>query len=185
MTEDGKFIAIDVKIMVDDNALFRHGDINVEEEGDLTREELEARAAGFHYVELPGDIGIIGNGAGLTMATMDLVKEYGGGEPADFLDIGGGASRDIVKSALTLLLKDARIKAVLINIFGGITRGGDEVAYGGVTEAIREVGVSKPIFIRLKGTNEEEGRKILAPLNIKIYDTAEEAVQDLMKAIRG
>jgi|OSPMetMinimDraft_2_1075162.scaffolds.fasta_scaffold00155_3 succinyl-CoA synthetase beta subunit len=182
LTEDGRFIAIDVKIMVDDNALFRHNDINVEEEGDLTREELEARAAGFHYVELPGDIGIIGNGAGLTMATMDLVKEYGG-EPADFLDIGGGASRDIVKSALTLLLKDARIKAILMNIFGGITRG-DEVAYG-VIEAIKEIGVSKPIFIRLKGTNEEEGRKILAPLNIKIYDTAEDAVQDLIKAVRG
>lgn len=180
LTRGGDFVALDVKIMIDDNALFRHSDISVEEEGDLTREEIEARKYGFHYVELPGYVGVIGNGAGLTMATMDLVREFNG-DPADFLDVGGGASRDVVKAALTLLLKDERVKGIVLNIFGGITRG-DEVAYG-VVDAVKETGVSKPLVIRLKGTNEEEGRKILAPLNIKIYDTAEEAVSELMKRL--
>ncbi len=183
LTREGEFVALDVKVMVDDNALFRHSDISVEEEGDLTREEIEARKYGFHYVELPGYIGVIGNGAGLTMATMDLVKEFKG-EPADFLDIGGGASRDVVKAALLLLLKDDRVKGIVMNIFGGITRG-DEVAQG-VVEAFREVGGSKkPLVIRLKGTNEEEGRRILAPLGVKIFETAEEAIGELVKQVTG
>ena len=182
LTRDGNFVALDVKILIDDNALYRHSDISVEEEGDLTREELEARKYGFHYVELPGYVGVIGNGAGLTMATMDLVKEFKG-EPADFLDVGGGASRDVVKAALSLLLKDERIKGIILNIFGGITRG-DEVAYG-VVEAFKEVGASKPLAIRLKGTNEEEGRRILAPLGVKIYETAEEAIGELMSRLQG
>jgi len=182
LTRGGDFVALDVKIMVDDNALYRHSDISVEEEGDLTREEIEARKYGFHYVELPGYVGVIGNGAGLTMATMDLVREFSG-EPADFLDVGGGASRDVVKVALTLLLKDERIRGIVLNIFGGITRG-DEVAYG-VVDAFKEVGAAKPLAIRLKGTNEEEGRRILAPLGVKIYETAEEAIGELMRNLQG
>lgn len=182
LTRGGDFVALDVKIMVDDNALYRHSDISVEEEGDLTREEIEARKYGFHYVELPGYVGVIGNGAGLTMATMDLVREFSG-EPADFLDVGGGASRDVVKAALTLLLKDERIRGIVLNIFGGITRG-DEVAYG-VVDAFKEVGAAKPLAIRLKGTNEEEGRRILAPLGVKIYETAEEAIGELMRNLQG
>jgi succinyl-CoA synthetase beta subunit len=182
LTRGGDFVALDVKIMVDDNALYRHSDISVEEEGDLTREEIEARKYGFHYVELPGYVGVIGNGAGLTMATMDLVREFSG-EPADFLDVGGGASRDVVKAALTLLLKDERIRGIVLNIFGGITRG-DEVAYG-VVDAFKEIGAAKPLAIRLKGTNEEEGRRILAPLGVKIYETAEEAIGELMRNLQG
>ncbi len=181
LTTDGQLVAIDVKVMIDDNALYRHPDINVED-SDYTMEELEARKYGLHYVELTGYVGIMANGAGLTMATMDLVKEFGH-EPADFLDIGGGASKDSVREGLKILLHDDRVKAVLINIFGGITRC-DEVARG-VVEALSEVKTNKPIFIRLKGTNEEEGRKILAEVGIKVYETAEEAMEALSKALRS
>ncbi|MCG2870359.1 MAG: ADP-forming succinate--CoA ligase subunit beta [Vulcanisaeta sp.] len=181
LTTDGQLVAIDVKVMIDDNALYRHPDISVED-SDYTMEELEARKYGLHYVELTGYVGIMANGAGLTMATMDLVKEFGH-EPADFLDVGGGASKDSVREGLKILLHDDRVKAVLINIFGGITRC-DEVARG-VVEALSEVKTNKPIFIRLKGTNEEEGRKILAEVGIKVYETAEEAMEALSKALRS
>lgn len=180
LTADGQLVALDVKVMIDDNSLYRHPDISVED-SDYTMEELEARKYGLHYVELTGYVGIMANGAGLTMATMDLVKEFGH-EPADFLDVGGGASKDSVREGLKILLTDDRIKAVLINIFGGITRG-DEVAKG-VVEALNEVKTNKPIFIRLKGTNEEEGRKILAEVGLKTYETAEEAMDALSKTIK-
>jgi len=149
---------------------------------DLTEIERLARQYGFSYVELDGDIGIIGNGAGLTMATMDLVYHYGG-KPANFLDIGGGARRERVKEALKLLLKNPRVKAIFMNIFGGITRC-DEVAIG-VIEALREVDVKKPLIIRLVGTNEEEGRKILMEAGIKCYDNDEEAAREIVKLIGG
>jgi succinyl-CoA synthetase beta subunit len=181
LTTDGQLVAIDVKVMIDDNALYRHPDISVED-SDYTMEELEARKYGLHYVELTGYVGIMANGAGLTMATMDLVKEFGH-EPADFLDVGCGASKDSVREGLKILLHDDRVNAVLINIFGGITRC-DEVARG-VVEALSEVKTNKPIFIRLKGTNEEEGRKILAEVGIKVYETAEEAMEALSKALRS
>ena len=180
LTTDGQLVALDVKVMIDDNSLYRHPDISVED-SDYTTEELEARKYGLHYVELMGYVGIMANGAGLTMATMDLVKEFGH-EPADFLDVGGGASKDSVREGLKILLTDDRIKAVLINIFGGITRC-DEVAKG-VVEALNEVKTNKPIFIRLKGTNEEEGRKILAEVGLKTYETAEEAMDALSKTIK-
>jgi succinyl-CoA synthetase beta subunit len=180
LTADGQLVALDVKVMIDDNSLYRHPDISVED-SDYTMEELEARKYGLHYVELTGYVGIMANGAGLTMATMDLVKEFGH-EPADFLDVGGGASKDSVREGLKILLTDDRIKAVLINIFGGITRC-DEVAKG-VVEALNEVKTNKPIFIRLKGTNEEEGRKILAEVGLKTYETAEEAMDALSKTIK-
>ncbi len=179
LTTDGQLMALDVKVMIDDNSLYRHSDISIED-SDYTTEELEARKYGLHYVELTGYVGIMANGAGLTMATMDLVKEFGH-EPADFLDVGGGASEDSVKEGLKILLTDDRIKAVLVNIFGGITRC-DEVAKG-VVGALNEVKTNKPIFIRLKGTNEEEGRKILTEVGLKTYETAEEAMEALSKAI--
>ncbi|ADY02163.1 succinyl-CoA synthetase, beta subunit [Vulcanisaeta moutnovskia 768-28] len=179
LTTDGQLVALDVKVMIDDNSLFRHPDISVED-SDYTMEELEARRYGLHYVELTGYVGIMANGAGLTMATMDLVKEFGH-EPADFLDVGGGASKDSVREGLKMLLMDDRIKAVLVNIFGGITRC-DEVARG-VVEALNEVKTNKPIFIRLKGTNEEEGRRILTEVGLKTYETAEEAMEALSRAI--
>ena len=179
LTTDGQLVALDVKVMIDDNSLYRHPDISIED-SDYTTEELEARKYGLHYVELTGYVGIMANGAGLTMATMDLVKEFGH-EPADFLDVGGGASKDSVREGLKMLLTDDRIKAVLINIFGGITRC-DEVARG-VVEALNEVKTNKPIFIRLKGTNEEEGRRILAEIGLKTYETAEEAMDALSKVL--
>ncbi|MGC9153545.1 MAG: ADP-forming succinate--CoA ligase subunit beta [Vulcanisaeta sp.] len=181
LTTDGQLVALDVKVMIDDNSLYRHPDISIED-SDYTQEELEARKYGLHYVELMGYVGIMANGAGLTMATMDLVKEFGH-EPADFLDVGGGASKDSVREGLKMLLTDDRIKAVLINIFGGITRC-DEVAKG-VVEALNEVKTNKPIFIRLKGTNEEEGKRILAEIGLKTYETAEEAMDALSRTLRG
>lgn len=181
LTTDGHLVALDVKIMIDDNSLYRHPEINIED-SDYTIEELEARRHGLHYVELTGYVGIMANGAGLTMATMDLVKEFGH-EPADFLDVGGGASAESVKEGLRILLADNRVRAILVNIFGGITRC-DEVARG-IKEALGEIKVNKPIFVRLKGTNEEEGKKILAEMGLRTYETAEEAMNALSSAIRG
>ena len=184
VTKDGKLLALDSKVIIDDNAIYKHPDIASLERitRDLTEIERLARQYGFSYVELDGDIGIIGNGAGLTMATMDLVYHYGG-KPANFLDIGGGARRERVKEALKLLLKNPRVKAIFMNIFGGITRC-DEVAIG-VVEALKEVDLKKPLIIRLVGTNEEEGRKILMEAGIKCYDNDEEAAREIVKLIGG
>lgn len=182
VTKDGKLLALDSKVIIDDNAIFRHLDIASQERitRDLTETERIAKQYGFSYVELDGDIGIIGNGAGLTMATMDLVYSFGG-KPANFLDIGGGARKERVKEAVKLLLRKPRIRAIFINIFGGITRC-DEVALG-IIEAIQEVEVKKPLIIRLVGTNEEEGRKILMKTGVKCYDNDEEAAKEIVKLV--
>ncbi len=178
---DGRIVPLDARMIIDDNALYRHPDLQKayeEDPRDVTQFEAAAKKVGFSYVELDGDIGVIGNGAGLTMATMDLVYAYGG-RPANFLDIGGGANREVVYEAVKLLLNNQRVKAIFINIFGGITRT-DEVARG-VEQALREVGRPKPIVVRLKGTNEEEGRRILAGLGIEMYDFAEDAAQRVVR----
>ncbi len=174
LTCDGKLVALDAKIIVDDNSLFRH--LELAEKAFREYSELEALAKkhGFSYVELDGDIGILCNGAGLTMATMDLVKVFGG-KPANFLDIGGGAGRERVKEAVKILLSHPRVKVLLVNIFGGITRC-DEVA-AGIVEALRETGSAKPIVVRLLGTNEEEGRKILGEAGIPMYSELPEALK--------
>lgn len=173
-----KVIPLDVRIIVDDNALFKHtelGERGIEETGEYTEWEVKARKLGLAFVELDGDIGIIGNGAGLTMTTMDLVYEYGG-RPANFLDIGGGASAELVKTAVGFLLQFPKAKKIFINIFGGITRC-DEVARG-VVKALGELGdVKKPLVIRLSGTNEEEGRRILREAGIEAFTDPIEAVK--------
>lgn len=178
LTKEGDVVPLDARVIVDDNALFRHPELEKaleEDPRDITEFEAYAKKIGFHYVELDGDIGIIGNGAGLTMATMDLVYHFGG-RPANFLDIGGGASREVVREAVKVLLNHPRAKVIFINIFGGITRA-DEVAYG-VKEALQAAGgTTKKIVVRMKGTNEELGRAILAEIGVPLFESAEEAAK--------
>jgi len=178
LTKEGDVVPLDARVIVDDNALFKHPELEKaleEDPRDVTEFEAYAKKIGFHYVELDGDIGIIGNGAGLTMATMDLVYHFGG-RPANFLDIGGGASREVVREAVKVLLNHPRVKAIFINIFGGITRA-DEVAYG-VKEALQAAGgTTKKIVVRMKGTNEELGRAILAEIGVPLFESAEEAAK--------
>jgi len=179
---DPPLLAVDGKMVLDDNGLFRHRDLaemrDVDEE---TPEEREARQNGLSYVKLDGDIGCMVNGAGLAMATMDIIK-LSGGAPANFLDIGGGAKADRVAAALRIILSDPNVKAVLFNIFGGITRC-DEVAKGIVT-ALEQVETEVPMVARLVGTNEEEGRRILASAELLTASTLAEAAQKAVEAAR-
>ncbi len=180
VTGDRTLLAVDAKMLLDDNALFRHPELaemrDLEEE---TPAEREARGYGISYVQLDGSIGCMVNGAGLAMATMDLTKLYGGA-PANFLDIGGGAKADKVAAALRLILSDENVQAVLFNIFGGITRC-DEVARG-ILAALDEVPTDVPMVARLVGTNEEEGRAILAEAKMITAATLEEAAQKAVAA---
>ncbi|RMF28481.1 MAG: ADP-forming succinate--CoA ligase subunit beta [Chloroflexi bacterium] len=182
---DGSLLAVDGKIVLDDNGLFRHPDLaEMRDLDEETEAEREARQAGLSYVSLDGEIGCMVNGAGLAMATMDLTKYYGG-SPANFLDIGGGAKADKVAAALRIILSDPKVKAVLFNIFGGITRC-DEVARGILT-ALEEVKPNVPMVARLVGTNEEEGRALLdaSPYRLITASTLSEAAQKAVAAARG
>ncbi len=175
ITQEGDLLALDAKMVVDDNALFRHPEL--EEMRDLDAEdpvEVEARKYGLSYIKLEGNIGCMVNGAGLAMATMDIIKLYGG-EPANFLDIGGGASAERVAHAMRFILSDPKVKAVLINIFGGITRG-DEVARG-ILQALEEVKPNVPMVVRLVGTNAEEGMALLQEAAMETATTLSEAAQ--------
>ncbi|MDX1931281.1 MAG: ADP-forming succinate--CoA ligase subunit beta [Capsulimonadales bacterium] len=183
VTADGKFIAGDAKITIDDNALFRHPEfVSFAETSEETDEyEKEARRRGINnYVHLDGNIGIICNGAGLTMGTMDEVKRAGG-QPADFLDIGGGAKAELVKNSLELVLSDPNVKGVLINIFGGITRG-DEVARG-ILEGTASLNITVPIIVRLAGTNAEEGLALLRDSDLIPAATMQEAAQKIVSLV--
>jgi len=180
LTKDSRLIALDAKVNFDDNALFRHKDYA--ELRDLNEEEpleIEASKYDLNYIKLDGNIGCMVNGAGLAMATMDIIK-LAGGEPANFLDVGGGASQQRVEQAFKILLADENVKAVLINIFGGIVR--CDMVANGVVSAAKNLGVSIPIIARLEGTNVEEGRRVLAESGIGIIaattmnDAAEKAV---------
>jgi succinyl-CoA synthetase beta subunit len=183
ITGEGKLLAVDGKMLLDDSALFRHFDLaEMRDADEETPEEQEARRHGLSYVKLDGEIGCMVNGAGLAMATMDITKLYGG-EPANFLDIGGGAQADKVAAALRIILSDSNVKAVLFNIFGGITRC-DEVA-SGILEALHEVPTKIPMVARLVGTNEEEGRRILAEAEMATAATLAEAAQKAVAAARG
>lgn len=167
-TSDSKILAVDAKVNLDDNALFRHKDLqelrDVSEEDPL---EVEAGKSGLNYVKLDGNVGCMVNGAGLAMATMDIIK-LSGGEPANFLDVGGGANAETVEAGFRIILKDPNVKAILINIFGGIVRC-DRVA-SGVVEAYKKVGnIPVPIIVRLQGTNAEEGAKIIQESGLKVY----------------
>ncbi len=180
---DGTLKALDGKIVLDDSALFRHPDLAaMRDEDEETPEEREARLNGLSYVKLDGQIGCIVNGAGLAMATMDIIKLYGG-EPANFLDVGGGAKADKVAAALRIILSDPNVKAVMFNIFGGITRG-DEVARG-ILQALDEVKTDVPMVVRLVGTNAEEGRALLAEAKMATAETLAEAAEKAVAAARG
>lgn len=157
VTPDG-LIAADSKIIIDDNALYRHEELKGKKERELTDSEREATEAGLSYVELDGDIGIIGNGAGLVMSTLDLVSIYGG-KPSNFLDLGGGSGQEAMEAALKILKENAKVKKILINVFGGITRC-DDMARG-IVAVKKTLGIEKPMVIRLTGTNEAEALQIL------------------------
>jgi succinyl-CoA synthetase beta subunit len=178
ITGDKHLVALDGKIVLDDNALYRHPDLaEMRDLDEESTQETEARKYGLSYVKLDGEIGCMVNGAGLAMGTMDIVKLFGG-SPANFLDIGGGAQADKVAAALRIILSDLKVKAILINIFGGITRC-DEVARGIIT-ALHELQTNVPMVVRLVGTNEEEGRRLLADANLitatSLVDAAQKAV---------
>jgi succinyl-CoA synthetase beta subunit len=159
LTPDGRVHALDAKVTLDDNAAFRHPEWdNFRDIDELDERERLAKAKGLQYVGLDGEVGIIANGAGLAMSTCDVVNQVGG-SPANFLDIGGGANAEVMANALEVINSDHKVKAIFINIFGGITRG-EEVANGIVT-ALQRVEINAPMVIRLDGTNAEEGRTIL------------------------
>jgi len=183
VTEDGRLTALDAKIVLDDSGLARHPDIELMR--DLNEEEpseTAARQAGINFIKLDGSIGCMVNGAGLAMTTMDLVK-LAGGEPANFLDIGGGAKADKVAAAFRIILDDPNVKAILINIFGGITRG-DEVARG-IVEARSKLTRDVPMVVRIVGTNAEEAKPILAQANLITADSLDEAAAKAVAAAKA
>ncbi|CUS96041.1 ADP-forming succinate--CoA ligase subunit beta [Candidatus Chrysopegis kryptomonas] len=184
LTTDGEVLALDAKMNFDDNALFRHPEIaqlrDIDEEDPL---EVEASKYNLNYIRLNGNVGCMVNGAGLAMATMDLIK-LAGGEPANFLDVGGGAKTETVEQGFRIILSDPNVKAILINIFGGIVRC-DRVALG-VVEAAKKVGVNVPVVIRLEGTNAEEGAKILkeSGLNFIVANGFKDAAEKVVKVLK-
>jgi succinyl-CoA synthetase beta subunit len=186
-TSDNKILAVDAKVNLDDNALYRH--TNYADLRDLNEEdplEIEASQSGLNYVKLDGNVGCMVNGAGLAMATMDIIK-LSGGEPANFLDVGGGANAQTVEAGFRIILKDPNVKAILINIFGGIVRC-DRVA-NGVVEAYKKIGdIKVPIIVRLQGTNAEEGAKIIDESGLKVFSAvqlkdAAARVSDVLKNV--
>jgi succinyl-CoA synthetase beta subunit len=184
LTKSGDVLALDAKMNFDDNALFRHPD--VKEMRDLAEEdplEVEASKFGLNYIKLDGNVGCMVNGAGLAMATMDLVK-LAGGEPANFLDVGGGANEEQVKNAFRIILSDRNVKAVLINIFGGIMR--CDIIANGVVKAVGEMGLSIPVVARLEGTNVDQGKEILRRSGLKIAaaDGLADAARRAVEAVR-
>ena len=184
VTEEGNLLALDAKMNFDDNALYRHADIK--ELRDVSEEEpLEVEASKFslNYIKLDGNIGCMVNGAGLAMATMDIIK-LAGGEPANFLDVGGGANAEQIRNAFRILMSDKNVKAVLINIFGGILR--CDVLAEGVIAAVKDLGVNVPIVIRMEGTNVEQGKQMLrdSGLNFTTADTMSEAAERVVALAR-
>ena len=182
VSPDGKLWAIDAKLNIDDNALDRRPSLEQLRDADAEEPaEARARAAGISYIKLDGDIGCMVNGAGLAMATMDVVKHYGG-EPANFLDVGGGAGADRVSAALSIILDDPNVRAVFVNIFGGITRA-DDVARG-VLEARESMPRAVPLVVRLMGTNETEGLRLLADAGIQAERSMDAAARLAVEAVR-
>jgi len=182
---DGRLFALDAKLTFDDNALFRHADLK--ELRDITEEdplEVEASKYNLNYIKLDGSVGCMVNGAGLAMATMDIIK-YAGGMPANFLDVGGGANAEQVAHAFEILLSDKSVRAVLINIFGGILR--VDTLASGVVEAAKKTNIQLPVVLRLEGTNVQEGKKILmeSGLNFTVTETMKEAADRVVAAAKG
>ena len=177
VTKDHKVLALDCKISLDDNALFKHENLNQSFDwSQVDEKEVEAHKAGLNYIALEGTIGCMVNGAGLAMATMDLIK-HSGGLPANFLDVGGGASAETVSKAFKIILSDKNVRVVLVNIFGGIMR--CDVIAEGIVSAVKDVGIQIPIVVRLEGTNVEIGKKILdeSKLNITSADSLGDAAK--------
>jgi succinyl-CoA synthetase beta subunit len=182
LTRDGGLVAADGKLEVDENATFRHKDLQGADDPTDDPLEIEARRRKLTYVKLEGSIGVIGNGAGLVMNTLDLVQREGG-RAANFLDIGGGAKAEVVHNALELLAMDPRIKGILVNIFGGITRG-DEVARG-IIDASRDLNLRVPLVVRMTGTREEEGRRMLQEAGITPESSATAAARKVVEVAAG
>lgn len=184
LTKEGGFVILDAKCAVDDNALFRQPRLRTSMDYDeLDQKDLRAGKFGLSYVALSGTIGCMVNGAGLAMATLDIIKSYGG-EPANFLDVGGGASKETVTEAFRILLSDAQVKGILINIFGGIMK--CDVIAAGIVEAARELGVKVPLVVRLQGTNKDIGKKILQESGLRIIsaETMADAGREIVKAVK-
>jgi succinyl-CoA synthetase beta subunit len=185
VTKDGQLKALDAKISFDGNALYRHPDVfALRDETEEDAKEIEASKYDLNYITLDGTIGCMVNGAGLAMATMDIIKLYGEA-PANFLDVGGGASKEKVTAAFKIITADPNVKGILINIFGGIMR--CDVIAEGVIAAVKEVGLKVPLVVRLEGTNVELGKKIIAEsgLNVISADDLDDAAQKIVKAVRG
>jgi succinyl-CoA synthetase beta subunit len=185
VTKDGQLVCLDAKIGFDDNALFRHPEVAaLRDETEEDDKEIEASKFDLNYVALDGSIGCMVNGAGLAMATMDIIKLYGM-EPANFLDVGGSASKEKVAAAFKIITSDPRVKGILINIFGGIMK--CDVIAEGVVAAVKEVGLKVPLVVRLEGTNVDLGKKIIAEsgLNVTSADDLDDAAQKIVKAVKG
>ncbi len=185
LTAEGKLLCLDAKLNFDDNALFRH--LRIRDLRDYDEEdpmEIEASQYDLSYIALDGNIGCMVNGAGLAMATMDIIKHYGG-DPANFLDVGGGATIERVTEAFKIILSDDKVKGILVNIFGGIMK--CDVIATGIIEAAKQIGVSVPLVVRLEGTNVELGKKLLAEsgLNIVSADSMADAAEKIVKAVNG
>ncbi|MEJ0074382.1 MAG: ADP-forming succinate--CoA ligase subunit beta [Alphaproteobacteria bacterium] len=185
VTRDGKLICLDAKIGFDDNALFRHPDVAaLRDETEEDEKEIQASKYDLNYVALDGEIGCMVNGAGLAMATMDIIKLYGMA-PANFLDVGGSATTEKVTAAFKIITSDPNVKGILVNIFGGIMR--CDVIAEGVVTAVKEVGLRVPLVVRLEGTNVEKGKEIIAKsnLNVTSADDLDDAAQKIVKAVKG
>jgi succinyl-CoA synthetase beta subunit len=184
LTKDGRVLCLDAKINFEDNALFRHPDVaKLRDEGEEDPKEVEAQKHELNYVALDGTIGCMVNGAGLAMATMDIIKLYGA-EPANFLDVGGGATKERVAAAFKIITADPKVKGILVNIFGGIMR--NDVIAEGVIAAVKDVGLKVPLVVRLEGTNVELGKKIIAEsgLNVLSADDLDDAAQKVVAAVK-
>ena len=185
VTKEGKLVCLDAKINFDDNALYRHRDVmELRDFGEEEPTEIEASRYDLSYIKLDGSIGCMVNGAGLAMATMDIIKLYGG-EPANFLDVGGGATKEKVTAAFKIILSDANVKGILVNIFGGIMK--CDIIAEGIVAAAKEVHLSVPLVVRLEGTNVEKGKEILAQSGLPIIsgDDLADGAEKIVKAIKG
>ncbi|WP_353269924.1 ADP-forming succinate--CoA ligase subunit beta [Wolbachia endosymbiont (group A) of Myopa testacea] len=183
-TSSGDFIALDAKINFDDNALYRHPEImELRDYDEEVKEEIEASKYGLSYIKMDGSIGCMVNGAGLAMATMDIIKYYGA-EPANFLDVGGGASKETVTEAFKIILSDSNVRGILVNIFGGIMR--CDIIASGIVAAVKEMSIKVPLVVRLSGTNFEEGKRILeeSGLNIIAADELGDAAQKIVQEVK-
>jgi succinyl-CoA synthetase beta subunit len=185
VTRTGDIVALDAKMTLDDNAEFRHPEWReLEDKEEEDPIELEAKAAGLNYVSLDGNVGCLVNGAGLAMATMDIIKLYGS-EPANFLDVGGGATKEKVTAAFKIIVSDPNVKGILVNIFGGIMK--CDIIAEGIVAAAKEVSLKVPLVVRLEGTNVELGKEILAKSGLAITSANDlaDAAEKVVKAVKG